>query len=548
MTLQPRPILPVPEATAAVARAAFPKGNVYLQLRDELGTIYEDPLFADLYPRDGQPAATPWRLALVTVLQFAEHLPDRQAADAVRSRIDWKYLLGLELTDPGFDYSVLCEFRTRLVQGDLTDLLLDQMLRVLKDKGILKSRGRHRTDSTHIVAAVRDLSRMELVGTTLLHTLNSLSIVAPAWVRATVPSAWTERYRTRWDAYRLPRTESERLALCHQVGQDGYFLLKARFAADAPPWLRHIPVVDILRRVWVQNFYLDDQGVQWRRAGNLPPAAEALCSPFDVEARYSIKRETEWTGYKVHLTETCDSDAPHLIVHVITTAATEQDNEVMADLHEALATKDVLPREHLVDQGYSDSHELMRAHDEYGVDLVMPMRGDHSWQAQAGEGFALSDFQIDWEAQQVTCPEGKTSNSWVLKHDKQGHPRYEVMFNSTNCAPCPVRERCTHSKRHRRKLTIRPAHEHAVLEAARARQHTDDFRSRYAARAGIEGTISQTVGALDMRRSRYRGEPKTHLQHIATAAATNIKRLVNWWNEIPVAKTKPTRFSVLMAA
>jgi transposase len=388
---------------------------------------------------------------------------------------------------------------------------------------------------------------MELVGTTLLHTLNSLTIVAPAWIRQTVPASWSQRYERRWEEYRLPKTETERLNLCKQVGQDGMFLLKALFAPDTPSWLREIPAVDILRRVWVQNFTFDEQNIQWRRAGNLPPAAEAICSPFDAEARYSIKRETKWTGYKVHLTETCDPDAPHLVVHVVTTVATEQDNEIIPELHEALADKEMLPREHLVDQGYSDSHELMRAHDTYEIDLVMPMRGDYSWQAQAGEGFALNDFRVDWEAQKVTCPQGKISDSWVLKQDKQGHPRYEVMFNSSHCSPCPVRNRCTQSKRHRRKLTIRPQHESALLRAARVRQTTKDFRTRYAVRAGIEGTIAQAAVALEMRSSRYRGTHKTHLHHVATAAAINIKRLVNWWNDVPLAKVRPSRFSTLMA-
>ncbi len=443
--------------------------------------------------------------------------------------------------------SVLCEFRARLVDGDAVDML-NRLLDVLKTKGVLTNRGRQRTDSTHIVAAVRDLSRLELVGMTLLHTLNSLTIIAPIWIQQTVPAPWSQRYDRRWEEYRLPKTEMERLNLCKQVGQDGTLLLKAIFAPDAPKWLHEIPVVDLLRRVWIQNFYFDDQGIQWRRAGNLPPAAEAICSPFDIEARYSIKRQTEWTGYKVHLTETCDTDAPHLIVHVVTTPATDQDNEIVPELHQALADKDLLPREHLVDQGYSDSHELLRAHDVYGVDLVMPMRGDHSWQAQAAKGFALSDFHVDWEAQQVTCPEGKTSNSWVLKQDKQGHPRYEVMFNSSACAPCPAREQCTQSKRHRRKLTLCPQHESALLHAARTRQTTDDFRRRYAVRAGIEGTISQAAGAQEMRRSRYRGGRKIHLQHVATATAINIKRLVTWWNEVPFAQAKPSRFSALMTA
>jgi transposase len=548
MTLQPQPILPVPSTTATVARAAFPKGNVYLQLRDELGTIYEDSLFARLYPNDGQPAATPWRLALVTILQFAENLPDRQAADAVRSRIDWKYLLGLELTDPGFDYSVLSEFRSRLITGEATNLLLDHLLHVVKQKGILKERGRQRTDSTHILAAVRDLSRLELVGTTLLHALNSLTLVVPEWLKHIVPPDWPQRYDHGWEDYRLPKSEPERVAPCEQIGQDGFFLLSAVYAPEAPSWLRHVPTVDTLRRVWVQNFSKDESGVSWRRAGNIPPAAEAICSPFDVDARYCIKRQTEWIGYKVHLTETCDADAPHLLVHVMTTAATKQDSEVADEIHQALREKDVLPRDHLLDQGYCDSHVFMKAHDVYGIEMVMPMRADTSWQAQRADAFSIEHFHIDWEAKQITCPQGKTSAMWVAGQDKQGHPRYDVQFNTSDCAPCPARHLCTHSKRQRRKLTIRQNHEFMLLQAARAYQHTDEFKTRYAVRAGVEGTISEAVVAHEMRTSRYRGMQKTHLQHIATATASNIKRLVNWWNEVPCSHTKRPRFSLLMAA
>jgi len=276
MTLQPQPILPVPEHTATVARAAFPKGNTYLQLRDELGTIYDDALFATFYPHDGQPALRPWRLALVTVLQFAENLPDHQAADVVRSRIDWKYLLGLELTDPGFDYSVLCEFRARLISGDATDLLLDRMLQLLQQHGILKHRGRQRTDSTYIVAAVRDLSRLELVGATLLHALNTRAIVAPDWLQRVVPTAWAHRYTQRWEEYRLPTTESERLARATQVGQDGCLLLAAVYAPDAPAWVRHVPVVDTLRRVWIQTTQAEQVACVRNAARHLEPGGRLV--------------------------------------------------------------------------------------------------------------------------------------------------------------------------------------------------------------------------------------------------------------------------------
>jgi transposase len=142
MSLQPKEIAPVPDETARVARAAFPKGNAWLSLRDELGTIYRDEMFAGLYPRRGQPAEAPWRLALVLVMQFADGLSDRQAAEAVRSRIDWKYLLGLELTDPGFDSTVLTEFRTRLVEGSAERRMLDAILDLCRARKWLAARGR----------------------------------------------------------------------------------------------------------------------------------------------------------------------------------------------------------------------------------------------------------------------------------------------------------------------------------------------------------------------------------------------------------------------
>lgn len=182
MSLKPRPVPDIPELTARVARAAFPKGNPYLRLRDELGTVFRDADFAELYPRRGRPALPPWKLALVIIMQFAEDLSDRQAADAVCGRIDWKYALGLELDDPGFHFSALSEFRGRLTAGGAEQLLLDRMLEVCKDSGLLPARARQRTDSTHVLAVTRDLNRLELVGETLRAALNALAAVAPEWL------------------------------------------------------------------------------------------------------------------------------------------------------------------------------------------------------------------------------------------------------------------------------------------------------------------------------------------------------------------------------
>src|SRR3954469_13376 len=212
MSLRPTPIGPVPELTAYVARAAYPDGNPYMTVRDALGTFYDDERFAALFPERGQPALAPWRLALVTVLQFAEGLSDRQAADAVRGRIDWKYALGLELTDPGFDFSVLCEFRGRLLAGGAERILLEAILETCKAHGLIKARGKQRTDSTHVLAAIRTLNRLELVGETLRAALNSLAAVAPHWLRSWVPAEWFDRYANRIEESRLPKGEVARYA------------------------------------------------------------------------------------------------------------------------------------------------------------------------------------------------------------------------------------------------------------------------------------------------------------------------------------------------
>jgi transposase len=168
-----------------------------MRLRDELGTLFDDELFTPVYAVEGQPAIHPWQLALVSVMQFAENLSDRQAADAVRARIDWKYALGLDLSDEGFHYSALSEFRTRLVDGGIERVLLDTLLERCRERGWLKARGRQRTDSTPVLGAVQALNQLELVGETLRHTLNVLATVAPDWLKAQVPPDWYARYGER---------------------------------------------------------------------------------------------------------------------------------------------------------------------------------------------------------------------------------------------------------------------------------------------------------------------------------------------------------------
>jgi transposase len=335
MSLKPEAIAPVPDETARVARAAFPHGNLYLQMREALGILYEDQHFADLFPTRGQPAEAPWRLALVTVMQFIEGLSDVQAANAVRSRIDWKYALSLPLTDAGFDDSVLSEFRTRLIGGGAEQRLFALMLDHFKTRGWLKARGRQRTDSTHVLAAVRALNRLECVGETLRHALNVLAEVAPDWLRAQVTPDWFARYSHRVEDYRLPKGQEARQQYGAVIGADGIQLLAALQAQAAPAWLRELPAVVVLRQVWEQQYQLVDGQARWRAAGDLAPSGERIDSPYDPQARFGTKRSTTWTGYKVHLTETCDDDAPHRITQVETTPATTPDVVQTAPIEDA---------------------------------------------------------------------------------------------------------------------------------------------------------------------------------------------------------------------
>jgi transposase len=381
MSLRAPLVYCLPEDTARVARAAFPKGHAYLRVFDALGPIYSNPQFASLFPASGQPAVAPAQLALATIFQFAEGLSDRQAADAVRGRIDWKYALCLELDDPGFDASVLSEFRTRLLGGEAEALLFDTLLDVLRAQGLVKARGKQRTDSTHVLAAVQVLNRLEFVGEALRHALNALATVAPAWLREQAPVAWFDRYGQRFAEYRLPDALAARTALAEQIGADGRGLLAAVYAAEAPVRLRDIPAVETLRRAWVQQFHAGEP-VRWRDAKDLPPAARLISTPYDPEARYSAKRSTHWTGYKVHLTETCDDGMPPLLTDVTTTAAPSADNTAIATIQARLAARDLLPRAHLVDAGYVTADRLVTSAEAHGCDLLGPIHADASWQAR----------------------------------------------------------------------------------------------------------------------------------------------------------------------
>jgi len=549
MSMYPQELGTIPAETVRVARAACPKGTLAMRLRDALGELYQDEQFAALYPVEGQPAYAPWRLAMVTVLQYAENLTDRQAANAVRERIDWKYSLGLELTDPGFDFSLLSEFRTRLVDDGAQTLLLDRLLEVCTQRGWLKAGGKQRTDSTHVLARVRSLSNLECVGETLRATLDDLAALAPEWLVRQISPDWFERYSHRVENYRLPKAENQRMALAQQIGTDGIHLLHALEHPEAPAGLKDIASVQLLRQVWQQYYDLSGGKAKWR-AGPQESSGEGIIrSPYDPEARTGKKREVTWLGYKVHLTETCALDAtedaqaramPQLIVQVQTTLANVQDVEVTKSIQEDLAQHDLLPEDQVVDTGYVDADLLVSSQEKYGIRLLGPALSDNSWQAKAGKGFDVAHFQLDWPSQQATCPQGQQSSRWSRAGD-----RIEVVFAQEVCAGCPARSDCTRSQTTGRVLHLRPQAAHSALQARRQEQQTPEFRKRYALRAGIEGTLSQGVRGMGLRRARYDGLHKTHLQHVLTAVAINLVRIDAVLTKTPRGKTRHSHFACL---
>ena len=400
----------------------------------------------------------------------------------------------------------------------------------------------------HIIGAVRNLNRLEIVGETLHHALNVLAQVDPVWLGEQVDEDWFKRYGERFSDYRLPKLKAERVGLAELVGRDGMYLMDQLFAPDAPGYLRLLPAIDTLRRVWVQHFYAEKGQLCWREQKNFPPSALMIASPYDLEVRYSQKRSTEWRGYKVHLTETCEPDRPNLITHVETTLATEQDVTALGGIHDGLAERGLLPSEHLADGAYLSSDVLATSRERYGVEMVGPMRVDASWQALDEEAFDLAQFEIDWETEQVRCPMGQRSYKWSPSRGPRGKPTIQVNFSKRECAACQARPRCTRSKHGPRSLTLHPKSQHLALETARERQHTKEFKEQYKARAGVEGTISEAVFALGMRRTRYRGRAKTHLQHVATAAAINLKRALSWLSGEPKSGTYRSHFVRLAQA
>jgi transposase len=402
-----------------------------------------------------------------------------------------------------------------------------------------------------VLGAVKALNQLELVGETLRHALNVLATVAPEWLKPQVQPDWFERYAERIEDYRLPKDNAERAALSATVGQDGYTLLASLDQVATQPewaWLKELPAVRVLEQTWAQQYRQVDGQAQRRTPKEMVAVSEWYRSSYDEDVRYGRKRDFDWTGYKVHLTECCDDDLPHLITQVETAPATQQDHHALKAIQADLADKDLLPQQQLVDAGYSSAKRILESRDAHGIELIGPVQVDPSWQAHTPGAFDVSQFSVDWDHQVVTCPQGEHSIAWHHGKDAKGESVVTVWFAQPTCQACPLRARCTKAEATGRNMTLRfPRERHEILLAARARQQTSEFHAVYQARGGIEGTFAQTTRNTGMRRARSSGRRKTHLQHLFTALATNILRLMCWLEGAPFARTRISRFAALAA-
>jgi transposase len=528
MTLRARDLTEIPPETADVGRKILRETHPYRVIGDHLPDIIQDEQFEDMYDPIGRDAVWPSVLGMVTIFQFQENLPDREAAEMVATRLDWKYALHLPLDYSGFDYSCLCYFRQRLLKHQQEALVFDTILNRVKALGFIKKRGKQRTDSLAVIGAVRQLTRLELVTETLRLAVRALQAADPAWVEGMVPASFLETYAHTRPDYQL--TEAERKAAIQQTGQAGFWLLD-QLDASGSETLRALAEVTTLRTVWDRQYERVAEEVTPRT--EFVECKDLIVTPHDAGVRHGEKRHQSWVGEKVHVTETAEDDGPNFITDVTTANAASGDGEALPEIRENLAEREVTPGEHYVDAGYVSGKQMADS-EAAGIVLMGPPLADTS-----SNGFKIADFTLDRTAQRATCPAGQTSVVWSPRRLRDGSTGIYVRFAAATCAACPLRAECTTSRQGR---TLLIGEHYERLMTRRAEAQTAEFWEKMKARPAIEGTLSELVRKHGFRRHRYRGDAKRHFENLLKAAACNLKRLIRalierWQKGLVVAAT-----------
>lgn len=517
MCLKAKDPWPMPKETAEIGGKVLKKDSVYKFVGDEIFDQFRETDFADLYSLEGKPAVSPVILAFVTIFQFIEKYPDRQAAEAMRMRIDWKYALHLPLDYPGFDFSVLSEFRDRLIRHEAEQRVFVGMVKLLQAKGLIKQRGKQRSDSIAMLTKVRNLSRLELVVETLRLAVGAILEADPEWGEALIPPSWDSRYGERFVMQRYSENDWKQYEV--EVGPDGAWLLARLAGEGAPAGIQDLPEVQVLKTVWAQQFRECEGQITYQELDHYDGHTQ-IQTPHDPQARYSKKRYQEWVGDKVQVTETDDEGYPHLITDMVATSSVRTDYEELTEIQSRLADRQCLPKEHYVDSGYMSGPNLHASH-QREVDLIGPLQPVVTPQDRLPEAITWEQFAIDVELGRATCPVG----CCVVKAEKVGE-KLRFKFPREVCLVCPLRPRCCTGKGGR---TLGVSQYFPELKAARSRQKTKAFKDDYHKhRSGVEGSLSAMVRGNGLRVGRYSGQRKRHLQAVFTGCAANLQRTANW--------------------
>lgn len=533
----------VPEDTRRLAKMLHRKSpNLYMRMGDEFSDLFSATDFVELFPERGQSAIDPARLFLLTLVQYLEKLTDRAVVDQLTDRVSLRYLLKMSLYDEVFHFSALERFRQRCAQKPEVALrLFDKVLVRAKELKLLKA-NKQRSDSAYIFASVASLNRLELVWTTFKAALDGLAHVASKWLKPVVLDHWEELYAETGFGFDVPEKEEAKAVLASLIGKDGFYLLQK---LEGKPALLELDQVITLRKVWDQQFETDDSGdPKLREHQSMLPSAELIISPFETDARFSMKRGVKVNGYKAQVTETCDEGLPRLITDARLTPATTADVVTFPEIHKKLIDRDLRPIEHLVDKGYTSNLEyLQTAFQNHGIRVIGAPRQGNSWQKKAGLGFDAGSFRIDWKKESARCPMGATSISWIEK-ERRGSTVITARFSKTDCQNCPALKDCTTGAS--RTLELKPKELHEFGKKLEREQNSVRYRKKYAARAGIEGSLSFMLNKMGLRSARYKGLEKTQQQLIFTAMGVNLKRLVSWIAGIPMSETRTGHFAQLM--
>ena len=517
MCLKVQPPWLMPTETERIGQKLLAENDVYRLIGDRLFAQLNEAEYADLYSSEGKPGISPILLAFVSVFQFMEKLADRQAVRALQMRLDWKYALHLPLEYEGFDFSVLSEFRDRLIKGQAEGRVFEKLVEQIRALGLIKEHGKQRSDSIAMLTKVRRLCRLETVVETLRLAIVAIVNTDRAWSEAILPPNWEEKYGERFVRQRYSEKEWQEYE--EQIGENGQWLLERLEKGSAPAEVQNLPEVQVLKTVWTQQFRTEAGKMVYTDLKKYDGHTQ-IQSPHDPEARYSRKRHFEWVGDKVQLTETEDAGYPHIITDIVATSSNRTDYEELPAIQARLEQRDCKPAEHYVDAGFMSGPNLESSQKKH-IDLIGPLPTVVTPQDLLPDGITHADFQFDANNHMVTCPKGH-----IARNPSQVGNSLCFHFPQSTCAACELRARCCTGKGGR---TIGMSAYYALTEAARERQQTAAFKKDYHQhRSGVEGSLSALVRGQGMRVARYIGSKKRHLQAVFSGCAANLQRTARW--------------------